>query len=115
MEYSNLLDQADECEDPYMRLVYAGEQTFLLNPRQIPVPFDLKTIHVLVCTLQHLGQYLSTMLFSAPGSLLIPFLVKPMKWLTIMGLLFFQSRSVSLSLNFLITEYMIVACFGAGL
>ncbi|XP_021863659.1 oxysterol-binding protein-related protein 3C isoform X2 [Spinacia oleracea] len=24
MEYSNLLDQADECEDPYMRLVYAA-------------------------------------------------------------------------------------------
>lgn len=23
MEYSHLLDQADECEDPYMRLVYA--------------------------------------------------------------------------------------------
>ncbi|KAL6979164.1 Oxysterol-binding protein-related protein 3C, partial [Sarracenia purpurea var. burkii] len=25
MEYSYLLDQADECEDPYMRLVYACE------------------------------------------------------------------------------------------
>ena len=23
MEYSHLLDLADECEDPYMRLVYA--------------------------------------------------------------------------------------------
>ncbi|KAL1355154.1 transketolase, chloroplastic-like [Arachis duranensis] len=23
MEYSHLLDKADECEDPYMRLVYA--------------------------------------------------------------------------------------------
>jgi len=23
MEYSHLLDQADECEDPYLRLVYA--------------------------------------------------------------------------------------------
>ena len=25
MEYSYLLDRADECEDPYMRLVYASE------------------------------------------------------------------------------------------
>jgi hypothetical protein len=24
MEYSHLLDLADECEDPYMRLVYSG-------------------------------------------------------------------------------------------
>lgn len=30
MEYSYLLDQANECEDPYMRLVYACEFLFLL-------------------------------------------------------------------------------------
>lgn len=29
MEYSHLLDQADECEDPYLRLVYAGKEAFL--------------------------------------------------------------------------------------
>lgn len=27
MEYSHLLDKADECEDPYMRMVYAGKCT----------------------------------------------------------------------------------------
>lgn len=31
MEYSYLLDRADECEDPYMRLVYACESSFTLN------------------------------------------------------------------------------------
>ena len=25
MEYCELLDKADECEDPYMRMAYAGE------------------------------------------------------------------------------------------
>lgn len=25
MEYSYLLDMADECEDPYVKMVYAGE------------------------------------------------------------------------------------------
>lgn len=30
MEYSYLLDRADECEDPYMRLVYASEYSLLL-------------------------------------------------------------------------------------
>lgn len=29
MEYSYLLDRADECEDPYMRLVYASEYSHL--------------------------------------------------------------------------------------
>lgn len=29
MEYSYLLDQADECEDPYMRLVYACKYMLL--------------------------------------------------------------------------------------
>lgn len=28
MEYSYLLDLADECEDPHMRLVYAGKHSF---------------------------------------------------------------------------------------
>ena len=28
MEYSYLLDMADECEDPQMRLVYAGKHSF---------------------------------------------------------------------------------------
>ena len=31
MEYSYLLDQADESEDPYMRLVYASELFSLYN------------------------------------------------------------------------------------
>lgn len=31
MEYSHLLDKADECEDPYMRLVYACEYILALN------------------------------------------------------------------------------------
>lgn len=31
MEYSYLLDQADECEDPYMRLVYACEYNTALG------------------------------------------------------------------------------------
>jgi hypothetical protein len=31
MEYSYLLDRADKCEDPYMRLVYASEYSFTLN------------------------------------------------------------------------------------
>jgi hypothetical protein len=30
MEYSHLLDQADESEDPYMQLVYACELFFSL-------------------------------------------------------------------------------------
>lgn len=30
MEYSYLLDLADECEDPHMRLVYAGT-VYLVN------------------------------------------------------------------------------------
>ncbi|KAJ0828973.1 putative oxysterol-binding protein [Helianthus annuus] len=30
MEYSHLLELADECEDPYMRLVYTGLNSFLL-------------------------------------------------------------------------------------
>jgi len=28
MEYSYLLDLADECEDPHMRLVHAGKHSF---------------------------------------------------------------------------------------
>ena len=31
MEYSYLLDRADECEDPYMRLVYACKYSFSWN------------------------------------------------------------------------------------
>lgn len=31
MEYSYLLDRADECDDPYMQLVYASEYSFTLN------------------------------------------------------------------------------------
>lgn len=31
MEYSHLLDLADECEDPYMRLVYSGMITLSLS------------------------------------------------------------------------------------
>lgn len=31
MEYSNLLDRADECEDPYLRLVFASEYAFPLK------------------------------------------------------------------------------------
>ena len=29
MEYSYLLDLADECEDPYMRLMYASKYSFM--------------------------------------------------------------------------------------
>ena len=35
MEYSHLLDQADECEDPYLQLVYAGEVALLVYLRLI--------------------------------------------------------------------------------
>ena len=31
MEYSYLLDQADECEDPYMVLVYACKYSLALS------------------------------------------------------------------------------------
>ncbi|KAE9461101.1 hypothetical protein C3L33_06991, partial [Rhododendron williamsianum] len=37
MEYSYLLDQADECEDPYMRLVYACEYNIALASWAISV------------------------------------------------------------------------------
>lgn len=37
MEYSHLLDLADECEDPYMRLVYAG-----MNSSLSPLPTQKK-------------------------------------------------------------------------
>lgn len=31
MEYSHLLDFADKCEDPYLRLVYACKYFFVVN------------------------------------------------------------------------------------
>lgn len=39
MEYSNLLDLADECEDPYMQLVYSGKQFFF----SLPLSLSLST------------------------------------------------------------------------
>lgn len=34
MEYSHILDQADQCEDPYMRLVYACKCVFFWISRE---------------------------------------------------------------------------------
>ncbi|KAJ6913154.1 hypothetical protein NC651_015606 [Populus alba x Populus x berolinensis] len=39
MEYSHLLDLADECEDPYMRLVYSGMITLSLS-FSLPLPLS---------------------------------------------------------------------------
>ena len=39
MEYSYLLDQADECEDPYLRLVYACKYIYILY-----IMFSLPTL-----------------------------------------------------------------------
>jgi hypothetical protein len=36
MEYCDLLDKADECEDPYMRMAYACE-FLLLSPTTPPL------------------------------------------------------------------------------
>jgi hypothetical protein len=48
MEYCELLDKADECEDPYMRMVYACEFSPSLNLRtilcHIMVDWALKSI-----------------------------------------------------------------------
>lgn len=47
MEYSNLLDLADECEDPYMQLVYSGKQFFfpsLSLPTYLPTCFHLPSL-----------------------------------------------------------------------
>lgn len=66
MEYSHLLDKADECEDPYMRLVYA---------------------------MQHLGQYQSTMLTNVHGNRLTQFLGRLMKWSTMVASHLFPNRS----------------------
>lgn len=51
MEYSHLLKLADECEDPYMRLVYAGKNLVQLQ------------------THTHTLAYISHMLFNYPLSL----------------------------------------------
>jgi hypothetical protein len=42
MEYSYLLDLVDECEDPHMRLVYAGKHSF--------ASLSLTVVCVWVCT-----------------------------------------------------------------
>lgn len=40
MEYSNLLDLADKCEDPYLRLVYACKYSFVEIVKPVSrVPF----------------------------------------------------------------------------
>lgn len=48
MEYSHLLDKADECEDPYMRLVYACKDILELNISGITCKYYLVNRGILV-------------------------------------------------------------------
>jgi ABC-type protease/lipase transport system fused ATPase/permease subunit len=90
-----MLDLVDECEDPHMRLVYAGKHSFA------SLSLTVVCVSVCVCVGLHcdLGLmlavcniilyiyiYMSTMRSKEPGSHLIQFLVRLMKWL-IMGAL----------------------------
>lgn len=97
MEYSYLLDMADDCEDPYMRLVYTCKCIFLLLV-SICSERSVKMISETDYMMQLLGRYLFTMLISEHGSLLIPSLVKHMKWPITAALHLLRSRSINFSL-----------------
>lgn len=47
MEYSYLLDLADECEDPYMRLMYAGMGLTCIHTQSYALLF----LSILICGL----------------------------------------------------------------
>ena len=99
MEYSYLLDLADECEDPYMRLMYASKYSFMCVLHCLSV-FVLVSLFLCVyvwsetyaCWLQQHGLYLSTMRSKEPGNHLIQFLVRLMKWLIMVALHSYQNR-----------------------
>jgi len=86
-----LLDLADECEDPYLKMVYASEfmHIFEFVFRKVFIQYKHLTIK-LVChwtdmvqTLlfcQHHGQFLYIKHTRGLGSLSILFLGKLMKW-----------------------------------
>ncbi|RWW85252.1 hypothetical protein BHE74_00006090 [Ensete ventricosum] len=97
MEYSYLLDMADDSEDPYMRLVYACKYIFLLL-FSICSECSVKMISETDYMMQLLGRYLFTMLISEHGSLLIPSSVKHMKWSIMAELHLLRSRSINFSL-----------------
>lgn len=86
MEYSYLLDQADECEDPYLRLVYACKSTF-----STCFDFQILWLNVMLCV-QHHGLYLFTLPTNERGSLSILFLERHMRWPTMVAFHFFLSR-----------------------
>lgn len=90
MEYSYLLDLADECEDPHMRLVYAGNIFRSLPIMCIQSLYDSSDGQSYF--LQLLGSYLYILPSKGPGSHLIQFLAKHMKWSTMVELLLLQSR-----------------------
>jgi len=89
MEYSYLLDLADECEDPHMRLVHAGKHSFSSLSLTVLCVFVCGFAlwsGTYACWLQHHFLYLSTMGSKEPGSHLIQFLVRLMKWLIMAAL-----------------------------
>jgi len=95
MEYSYLLDLVDECEDPHMRLVYAGKHSFASLSLTVVCLCVWVGLHcdlglmLAVCNIIlyiYIYIYMSTMRSKEPGSHLIQFLVRLMKWL-IMGAL----------------------------
>ena len=43
MEYSHLLELADECEDPHMRLVYTGFSSLFCTYKQLLFPLPVYT------------------------------------------------------------------------
>lgn len=90
MEYSYLLDQADECEDPYMRLVYASEYSFYLFTYGARSALVLSWMAFMF--LQRHGLFLFIMPTKGRGSHLILFLERLMNWLIIMESDLSQSR-----------------------
>jgi hypothetical protein len=94
MEYCELLDKADECEDPYMRMVYACEfsPSLALHIVQCHIMVDLTELLINLFQLHGLFRYTSHI--SAHGSLLIRSLERLMRWLTTRALHFLPSRSV---------------------
>lgn len=80
MEYTYLLELADECEDPHMRLVYAGN-TCIYHRNS----FGFNVYSTIALTnnhafLQLLGSYLFIRQSRGRGSLLIRFSEKHMNW-----------------------------------
>lgn len=122
MEYSYLLDMADQCEDPSMKLAYACKPSCLdrhfcgLNmhmwdrfstrpPHEFVsciyryvesfyflVAITANHAHFISCDLQPHGQSRCTSHINEPGSLSTQFLERPMRWLTRMALLSWRSR-----------------------